>query len=289
MKVVLTGASGMLGSAFKQALVDNVTLIGRVDLDVTRPGHIDALVRAAQADVLINCAAHVDAEAAESDLDPVVAANILLPSILATACRRAGTTMVHFSSTGCYGAWKTTPYTEEDEVRPTTAHHRTKVAGEAALRAAGCEHLILRTGWLFGGGPQHKKNFVWKRLQEAAANPVMASDTAQFGCPTHIDDVVMQTLTVLEKGVRGTFNCVAGGSASRFDYVSRIVAASGLDCTLRPSGAFVRAAPVSPNETAVNYRLGLMRLDRMPHWTQSLDQYVTKLQAAPEWRALTNL
>ena len=286
MKVLLTGATGMLGSAFAETLGADATLADRARLDIGAPRALEALIAEAEAALVINCAAHVDAERGETDPDPVYASNAILPGMLALACRRRGVPLVHFSSTGCYGAWKASPYTEEDRLEPTTVHHRSKLAGEAAVREATGEHLILRTGWLFGGSPQHKKNFVWRRLLEVARASRLTSDTAQFGNPTYVGDVVRQSLDLVAGGVCGTFNCVGTGTASRFEYVARIVAASGLPCELVPGGAFVRLAPVSPNEMALNYRLGLMGLDRMPHWTTALDSYVAALRALPVWREL---
>lgn len=276
----------MLGAAVVEALSgEEVRTAGREALDVRRPQAVLDLV--GEAEVVINCAADTDVEGAERDPDRAFAANGVLPGLLGTACRRAGATLVHLSSTGCYGDWKTEPYTEEDPVRPTTAHHRSKIAGEIAVRESGCEHLILRTGWLYGGPPAGAKNFVWKRLVEARGGGRMTSDASQRGVPTFAPAVADQALAVLRSGVRGTFNLVAQGSASRFDYVSEIVRRSGLPCGVEPGPAFKRLAAVSPNETAVNWRLGLLGLDRMPDWREPLGAYVDGLMASPEWRALS--
>lgn len=285
MRALVTGAGGMLGGAFVEALSSaQVRTAGREALDVSRPAAVLALV--ADADVVVNCAADTDVEGAERDPDRAFAANGVLPGLLATACRRAGAVLVHISSTGCYGDWKAEPYTEDDPPRPTTAHHRSKLAGEVAVRDSGCEHLILRTGWLYGGPPAGAKNFVWKRLLEARAGGRMTSDAAQRGVPTFAPAVAWEALDVLRTGVRGTYNLVGAGAASRFDYVAEIVRRSGLPCEVEPGPAFKRLAAVSPNEAAVNYRLGLMGLDRMADWREPLGAYVGALMASPEWRAL---
>ena len=177
-----------------------------------------------------------------------------------------------------------TAYDEDDPLRPTTMHHRSKAAGEVAVRDSGCEHLIVRTGWLFGGVPDQPKNFVWKRILEAAANPDMVSDATQRGNPTATADLVRQVMTVIATGYRGTINAVSRGSATRYDYVARIVAASGLSCQVSPlHSPFVRAARVSPNEAAVNRRLQLLGLDAMPAWEDAIDRYVADLKAGPRW------
>jgi dTDP-4-dehydrorhamnose reductase len=286
MKALLTGSGGLLGGAFLQELAGcEVTTVGRERLDVSRPSEVMSLLDASRPDVVINCAAHTDVEGAERDPNSAFAINGLLPGLLAAACRSSGATLVHISSTGCYGEGKSEPYTEEDLVQPTTTHHRSKVAGEQAVQEAGCRHLILRTGWLFGGRPSHSKNFVWKRLAEARQTERITTDASQRGNPTYAPDVARRALELLDIGLRGKFNVVATGTASRYEYVARIVAAAGLPCDVRPGPAFERLAKVSMNEAARNYRMELLGLEPMPLWTDSLTRYVGELMSAPEWRA----
>lgn len=287
MTIFLTGSTGMLGSEFASRLGISAATIDRELLDVRRVEKLESYILSQRPEWLINCAAHVDAEAAEADPYAAYVTNTLLPELLATACRRTDTRLVHFSSTGCYGSWKSTPYTEDDQPQPTTAHHRSKLAGEGLIRDSGCEALILRTGWLFGGGALHKKNFVWRRIVEAHTQSQVTSDATQFGNPTYVGDVVTQTLRLMNGGLIGLYNCVGRGTASRYEYVERIVAASGLRCSVRPGPAFVRVAPVSYNEMGINYRLGALGLDSMPAWTTSLDEYVTRVRDWPEWHQLT--
>jgi dTDP-4-dehydrorhamnose reductase len=289
MKVLLTGAGGMLGSAFSVALQDvELVCAGRSQLTVTEPRKLFTLIDEIRPSIVVNCAAHVDLEAAERDPDAAYSANWILPGILAAACRRQHALIVHFSSTGCYGREKQEPYSEEDPLRPTTVYHRSKVLGEDAIKEAGCEFLILRTGWLFGGGPTYAKNFVWKRLLEALTSERMISDASQTGNPTFVGDVVRQTLLLVDLGLRGTYNCASRGSVSRFEYVRRIVQTAGLPCSVEPTTTpFPRLARVSPNEAVVNHRLRLLGIDIMPEWGKAVDAYVTSLTAAPEWRAVS--
>ena len=285
MRILLLGAGGLLGGAFARALEGrDVVTAGRDALDVRAHAAIAALVRDAAAGVVINCAADTAVDRAEDDPEEALRANAMLPTLLAQQCRRSGAVLVHVSSTGCYGAWKATPYDEDDPLRPTTAHHRSKLAGEAGVREAGCESLILRAGWLFGGAPTQPRNFVWNRLVEAHGQARLVSDPFQRGNPTRADEFAAQALDLIEAGLRGTFNCVSGPGVSRLDYVARIVAASGLPCRVEAAPEpFARRAPVSANETAVNGRLGLLGMDRMPPWTEAVDRFVAELMATPAW------
>ncbi len=276
---LLVGAGGMLGSAFRRHLPSDLVCLGRDQLDVSQPEAIRDRIMSIAPSLVINCAADTDVERAEGDAGPAYAVNALLPELLAQTCRKAGARFVHFSSTGCYGDWKRTPYGDWDPLRPTTVHHQAKASGEEAVRNAWPDSLVLRLGWLYGGDAGHRKNFVWARMNEAGSAEEMVSDPHQTGTPTYVGDVVAQTIRLLDAGLSGTFNCVADGAVTRFDYVQRILELAGHGTRLRPR-RFMRKAPVSANEAAVNTKLALLHLDIMPRWDEALARYVTSLAAA---------
>ncbi len=285
VKIALTGTNGMLGSSFLKLLdFETVDLIPRHELYDHNPDQLRKRVHAC--DLLINCAADTDVEGAELAPEAAFAANSILPARLAAFCRSGNTILMHWSSTGCYGDWKDEPYTEEDIPRPKSIHHRSKIWGEREVRDSGCEHLIFRTGWLYGGAAGGAKNFVWKRMLEARGKTHILSDREQRGTPTFAFDAARQAMAAYAAGVRGTSNLTAHGTASRFDYVSQIVSRTGLPCLVEPGQAFARRAPVSHNEVALNLRLKLLGVDCMPDWREPVDQYVDALMTSPEWHAL---
>ena len=279
MTALVTGASGLLGSTIKSLLaVPDAYCPPHATFDVSDFSGLSAKIAALAPSIVINCAADTDVEGGESNPDRSFAANAILPDLLAQICSSRGIPLVHFSSTGCYGRWKEAPYDDFDELRPTTVHHRSKAVGEASVRAAGGPHLILRLGWLYGGTTGHRKNFVWARIKEARSKPDISSDPFQSGVPSWVGDVAAQTKLMLDAGLRGTFNCVAKGAASRFDYVQAILDAARISVRLRPQ-RFARLAKVSPNEAAVNYKLNLMNLNNMPEWQPALEAYIGRLLA----------
>jgi nucleoside-diphosphate-sugar epimerase len=184
MRILVTGAGGMLGSAFlAHSGGHSLFGVGRAALDPRDRAAVDGLAAAHRAEVLVNCAADTDVEGAEAHPERTFAANAELPGLLAAGCQRAGALMVQISSTGCYGAWKETPYCEDDPLRPTTVYHRTKAAGEAAVTKQATDWLILRVGWLYGGAGSNPKNFVARRLEEAArSRPVPTTWCAKRCC-----------------------------------------------------------------------------------------------------------
>jgi dTDP-4-dehydrorhamnose reductase len=279
-KIILVGAGGLLGGTFARVLPNGQTIsLGRADLDPGDPDATMCRIVDLRPSLVINCAADTDVEGAEAAPERAFAVNATMAGALARGAAASGAGMLHFSSTGCYGDWKTVPYDENDPLRPTTAHHRSKAAGEELVLRADPGALVMRLGWLFGGLPGQRKNFVWARLMEARGKSEIGSNPSQIGCPTAADDVVTQALMLSRAGIGGVFNCVGGGPpASRLDYVAAILDAGG-SATRAVPVVFPRRAPVSPNEAAVNTRLGELGLDQMTPWRVSLTTYVRSLPA----------
>lgn len=283
-RLVLIGSSGLLGSAFLNALTNyEVFPLGRKVLECNTAESIFDLLVSIKPEIVLNCAAHTDVEMAEQNPQLDYSVNAQLPALIADACKKVSCMLVHFSSTGCYGDAKTHAYTEHDQLYPTTKHHAAKRDGESAIRESGCRHLIFRLGWLYGGAPKQRRNFVWNRLVEAASISILESDMTQMGCPTYVADVTSQVMRVLDVGQLGTFNLTAHGFASRFDYVSEIVSASRLPCTVKPAGAHIRIAAVAKNEMAINQGLQQLGLDQMNDWRAPLRSYVRQLLLSPDW------
>ena len=276
--IVLAGAKGLLGCSFARSLEGrHLIALGSDALDPATPDLVIRKIVDLSPSLVINCAADTDVEGAEAFPTRAFAINATLAEALARAASASGATMLHFSSTGCYGSWKSTPYIESDALRPTTMHHRSKAEGEALVLRAAPKAIILRLGWVFGGLPGQRKNFVWARLVEASDKTAIGSNHLQFGCPTFTDDIVSQAHVLLNSGALGIFNCVGNGTvASRLDYVKEILTASGSRTCVVPV-SFARRAPVSPNESALNARLHCLGLDNMPPWRASLATFVASL------------
>jgi dTDP-4-dehydrorhamnose reductase len=182
---------------------------------------------------------------------------------------------VYISSTGCYGDYKDDPYCEDDILKPTTVHHKTKALAEEEVRKLGRKYIIARTGWLYGEEVTHKKNFVFQRFLEASGSKSIISDPFQRGNPTYTMDVARQISKILKDEAYGTFNIVGEGTCTRYEYVKAIIDILGLDCEVLPADApFTRRAPVSKNEAALNNNLARLGMNIMPHWKRSLEEYI---------------
>ena len=127
---------------------------------------------------------------------------------------------------------------------------------------------------------KHEKNFVYKRYLEARNKDFIYSDNSQRGSPTYVENLTAQIQFMLDAGVFGIFNCVDSGSVSRYEYVKKIIESFGLDCKVKQGSKemFKRIAPVSFNESAINYKLNLMGINFMTPWERSLEKYIDQIK-----------
>jgi dTDP-4-dehydrorhamnose reductase len=283
MKILLTGASGLLGTACNTFFVAQGLEVETLSRDqVWAIVHQRCSIEFAPRQVLIHAAANTNVEQCELEPDACYRDNYLLTAGLADACAVARIPMVFISSTGVYGAEQNEPYREYSNAHPTTHHHRAKWLGEQSVLSAGKKNLVIRTGWLFGGDFANPKNFVARRLEEAtrsAANgEPLFSNAEQRGCPTYTKDVVNRLFTLIMDGHNGIFNLVNEGTASRLDYVRAIVSNAGLAVPVEAATAaiFKRNARVSFNEMAINWRATALGFPSMPSWRDSLNKYISE-------------
>jgi dTDP-4-dehydrorhamnose reductase len=279
--LLITGAQGMLGSALQQELKDEFRIVAasRDTLDISSFEKVRNYLSELKPDIILHAAAYTNVEEAERRPEDCYRVNYHGTLNLLNAAGGFPHKFIYISSTGCYGDHKQEPYSEYDEVRPTTVYHRSKYEGEKLVIGLSRDFLVLRTGWLFGGSTEHKKNFVFNRYKEAAQKAELTSDPFQSGNPTNTEDVARQIGLLIEENIRGTYNVVCGGSCTRYEYVKFIVETFGLPCKVNPADKpFPRLAKVSPNEAANNDNLIAMGLNRMPHWQESLAKYINGIR-----------
>ena len=280
-KILITGPNGALGSSLLE-YSDCKNVLG-FDVDITHRSEVRERLLIEKPDVIIHTAAYTDVEKSETNPDKAYKVNTIGTLNLISYCLDKDVLFVYISSTGVYGENKSVnTYNEFDIANPTTIHHKSKYEGENIVKNHLNRYLILRTGWLFGGKRTHNKNFVYNRYLEASGSDVMYSDTSQIGNPTYINNLIKQMYVLIEEDQYGTFNCVdRADNISRYEYVKKIVELFDIKCKIKASkdsDRFKRVAPVSKNESAVNYKLNLLGLNIMEDWDKSLYRYVEWLK-----------
>lgn len=277
MKILVTGASGLLGDELLRAVATR-NHSGSA-LDRTTFIYADASTRSSLLegyDAVIHAAANTNVEQCELDPEACYRDNCFLTERLFQHARQLKVKFVLISSTGVYGRGKSTPYHEYDQVSPTTVHHHSKYLAERAIQTD-VSSLVIRTGWLFGGSLDNPKNFVANRLNEArkTVGPLYAN-ISQTGSPTYVFDCAQRLLNLLEEDCSGIYNIVNDQTATRLDYVRQIIKLSGAPLDVLPIDAscFKRRADVSENESAVSYRMRFEGRTQLRPWQAALAEYM---------------
>jgi dTDP-4-dehydrorhamnose reductase len=281
MKIILTGSSGQLGSSIMNlARIKNIFKVESFDrFKWQNSNNLQKINLLSKFDVIIHSAANTDVEFCEANPGICYSDNVYLTEEIANIAEVSGCKMIYISSTGIYGKTKLLEgFVESDMPVPTTIHHKSKFLAENLISQICKNPLILRTGWLFGGSPSNPKNFVARRIEDGLKNygGELKSNIEQRGNPTFTNDFVFMLFELITNNEYGIFNLVNEESASRFDYVKKILEFSDIEIKLLPSvyQTFNRKAEVSLNETASNQKLYELGYKYMPSWKESLEYYI---------------
>ena len=219
MRVMLTGSRGQLGTDLARELQGRAQVVAhdRASLDLADPAAIAARVAEARPDVIVNAAAYTAVDRAESDEAAARAVNATAPALLAAEARKAGALLVHYSTDYVFDGTKGSPYVETDPTSPINAYGRTKLEGEGAIAASGCDHAILRTSWVYA---PHGANFMLTMLRLAATRPELRIVADQRGAPTSTRQLARATLALLSNLERtrassGIYHATAAGELAR--------------------------------------------------------------------------
>lgn len=231
MSTVLVSPDGMLGRAFERALRERgEPFAARAfpAIDLTRP---ETIVLPPGTRRVINCAAYTDVDGAEANEAAATAINGEGVAHLAAACRAVGALLVHFGTDYVFDGAASSPYPIEAPVAPATAYGRSKAQGERALKESGCEHLYLRTSWLYA---PWGKNFVRTIAALGKTKPELRVVDDQRGRPTSAEGLVRTTFELLDRGARGFLHATDGGECTWFGFARAIVRGTGGTANVLP-------------------------------------------------------
>jgi dTDP-4-dehydrorhamnose reductase len=223
--IVVTGADGQLGTAFRSAITTDAVFLTREDLDLTELDRIGPTMVSLQPTHVINCAAYTDVDGAESDEDLANVVNGYAVGELAVVCRDLGARFVTFSTDYVFDGTKDGGYVESDTPNPINAYGRSKVLGESLALEANTESLIVRTSWLLSAT---HRNFVTAILKQLSQGDITVV-TDQFGKPTFADDLANGTMQAISAGIAGLLHLANQGVASWFCLARQIAEIGGYD------------------------------------------------------------
>ena len=294
MKTILvTGANGQLGNEIRivaQSSSDSYifTDINHIDgvettyLDITDLKAVRKIVTEHQVNAIVNCAAYTNVDKAEEDVALCTLLNRQAPENLAIAMKEVDGLLVHISTDYVFGGDSyNTPYKEEQQGTPTGVYGYTKFLGEQAIQAVGCNHVIIRTAWLYS---EFGKNFCKTMMNLTATKPQLKVVFDHVGTPTYALDLARAIALVLERfdgSQTGIYHYSNEGVCSWFDFTKMIAEYSGkTECDVQPCHSDEFPSPVKRPSYSVLDKTKIKKVFgvKIPYWTDSLKQCISNLK-----------
>ena len=228
MRILLTGRNGQVGWELERSLapLGEVIAFDRANLDLSDAATIRRAAQDTKPDVIVNAAAYTAVDRAESEPELADAINHVAPRTFAEEARRSGALLVHYSTDYVFDGETRAPYKEDDATHPINVYGRTKLEGEQAIRASGCRHWILRSGWVYAA---RGNNFLRTMLRLAAERSELGVVGDQTGSPTAAPELARATATLLRQGAPANevFHLSAGGETTWHEFACEIFALTG--------------------------------------------------------------
>lgn len=296
MNILVTGANGQLGNEMRILAKDSqdkyiFTDVNQVEgvettfLDITNLEAIRAIVKENDVKAIVNCAAWTNVDGAEDPekYELVEKLNATAPENLAKTAKEVDGLLVHISTDYVFGAEPyNTPCKEDQHGTPTGVYGLTKLHGEKKIIATGCNHVIIRTAWLYS---EFGKNFCKTMMNLTATKPELKVVFDQVGTPTYALDLAKAITVVLEKfdgSQTGVYHYSNEGVCSWFDFTKMIAEYNGTTaCNVQPCYSCDFPSPVRRPSYSVLDKSKIKSVFgvEVPYWTDSLKKCINNLKS----------
>lgn len=286
MNILITGANGQLGTSLQQIPApegDKYIYTDVEQLDITCRDKVFDCVIGNNIDVIINCAAYTNVDRAEDEPQLANLINNIAVENLALASAKASATLIHISTDYVFGGnTHNTPCNELVDVHPTSVYGATKLAGEQAILRSGCQHIIIRTAWLYS---PYGKNFLKTMLNLTAEREQVSVVFDQVGTPTyaaHLAAAIRHIVDTRQLHNTGLYHYSNQGVCSWYDFAHAIASLAGhTQCKVNPcySSQFpskvIRPAYSVLDKTKITNTFGI----DIPHWFDALKECMLQIQS----------
>ncbi|BAX59886.1 dTDP-4-dehydrorhamnose reductase [Burkholderia stabilis] len=286
--ILLTGINGQVGFELERSLqgLGKIVALDRSRLDLARLDQVREVVREIRPDLIVNPAAYTAVDQAQTDVALATRLNAEAPAVMAEEAKRIGAALIHYSTDYVFAGTKDSPYIESDPVDPQNVYGQTKLAGEQAIEASGCAHLIFRTSWVYGA---RGRNFLLTMLRLGAERDELKIVADQIGAPTWSSTIATLTANIAAQAIgtgaagwdewwhahAGVYHLCAAGSTSWHGFAEAIFRLSNLPKTPTVTPIPASAYP-TPATRPTNSRMSTAKLAEhfglyAPHWEAALE------------------
>lgn len=276
-KILITGSQGQLGKALNEFYTGNPDIqIVNTDvseMNITEADEVMQMVCQEQPDIIINCAAHTQVDACETDQERAYLINAVGPKNLSEAANAVDAVLVHISSDYVFDGEKGEPYIEGDVYNPQSVYGETKLAGEEFVRSIARKYFVVRTAWLYGEG----KNFINAMLKQAESRDTVRVVGDQFGTPTSAKEVVKVIDLLCGSDKYGTYHATCEGSCSWAEFAETIYEMCGKNMKVISVTTEEYGSPAKRPAYSIldNKKLREEFGYAMAEWHEALRQYLT--------------
>lgn len=300
MNILVTGANGQLGNEMRVINRDSAerfvyTDVNQVEgnetihLDITDIDAVRSIVKENKIDVIVNCAAYTNVDAAEENEPLAEMLNAKAPQNLAVVASENNALLVHVSTDYVFGKEPyNRPCREDQQGTPTGVYGMTKLHGEENIMASGCKYVIIRTAWLYS---EYGKNFCKTMLNLTSSKPRLKVVFDQVGTPTYALDLAKAIMAIIADysadmnaqsyAHTGIYHYSNEGVCSWFDFTKMIAEYSGQTvCSIEPCHSNEFPSPVVRpsysvlDKTKIKETFGIS----VPYWTDSLRKCIENIK-----------
>jgi len=281
MTILVFGKTGQVATELANA-APQARFLGRDEADLSNPDACAAAILTHAPDAVINAAAWTAVDKAEAEEPAATRVNADAPGAMARACADLGIPFVHISTDYVFSGDGDAPFAPDTPTGPHSAYGRSKLNGENQVRAAGGNHAILRTSWVFSS---YGTNFVKTMLRLGAERDALSVVADQIGGPTSARAIALTCMTLVDRlqqdpTLGGTYHFAGTPNVSWADFAREIMRQAGLNCVIQdiPTSAYP-----TPATRPANSRLACESLTRIgltqPEWRTDLRTHLNELGA----------
>ena len=284
MKILVTGANGMLAKEVKEKFTEGNEIIATdvAELDITNEKAVMDYVMKTKPEYIINCAAYTAVDKAEENYDLADKINGDGPTNLAKAAKSTGAKLVHISTDYVFDGDLdvSKDYKEDDPKAPVTVYGKTKLHGEEGIEANMDEYYIFRTAWLYGVGGN---NFVKTMTKLGSTRDEINVVSDQHGSPTYAKDLTEIIYQAIDKKIPyGVYNATNEGYTTWYDFTKEILAEQGISCKVNPvtTEEYIEMMKVTQAKRPYNSQMSKEKLKKyginVPDWKDGLKRYLAE-------------
>lgn len=291
--ILVTGANGQLGNEMRIIAkcsgdnyiftdVNQVEGVETIYLDITDLDAVFQCVIDNHVDVIVNCAAYTNVDAAETNEVLAEKLNAEAPENLAKAMREVDGLLIQISTDYVFGKeLYNVPCKEDQQGTPTGIYGMSKLHGEQRIQAVGCDYVIIRTAWLYS---EFGKNFCKTMMSLTVTKPQLKVVFDQVGTPTYAYDLAKAIEVVIEKfdgSQVGIYHYSNEGVCSWFDFTKMIAEYNGtMACDIQPCHSDEFTSPVKRPSYSVLDKTKIKKVFgvKVPYWTDSLKKCINNLK-----------